>query len=721
MLIGSRSGWPPKLPPLWLIASFAAAACGGGAISDYPDAGDPTVEVDARRPGPGPFAVDDLTGRHGDGCGLPATAALALTPLSAPAAGIQPHAGPIRLPVASRPHPGAAVRPTSSRRGGQSAEPERVVLRLLLLTSTATEPAYTAAKAALDRLGVPHEVVVTTTTELDDDLFRDPDGTCLYQGVILTESSLPIFDENELAWVSTLDDQEWAALAAYEQACAAREVVWYAYPEPGIGMTEASTFTAEDTETAVLTSAGIARFGYLQADAAIPIRDAWGYRGQVIDPGATEVLATAEEGDALAVVHRRPDGTEVLAMTVDSSAYSLHAQLFELGVIRWLTGGRFAGLHRAYLTPQIDDVFLATEMWVPGVGQDPSTVFRMSAADADAHVAWQDELAVRLPAGSRFVSQLAFNGSGTLASEYPNTALVQALHDQQDQFEWINHTWTHTNMDAMARADAEAEMLDNCTLAASWSMPGFSCAEAVTPQISGLDNPDAVAGMIDAGVRLVVSDTSITAALNPENPGTNPSHNVGRRNPSDPRLFQVPRHPTNIFYNCSTPAEEVDLYNTLYGDFFAHELTYEEILEQEAVLGLHYLLAGDADPLMFHQANLRTWSDTEGTHSLYIDWIETVVARFTALVDLPILTLSISDAAALMQARERYDGCGAVALLVRDPAGDRIELSASARCTVPLTGLDAPWAGEVELYGGVPTTYIEVDPCAPVAVPLLEP
>jgi hypothetical protein len=373
MVFRFATGWLAELPVL-VSATVMLASC-GDAAREQPDAG---VRADAGRLGPGPFAVDDLADRHGDGCGLPSAAALALTELPAPGAGIQPHAGPVRLPAASRAHPGTAI-PGRSARGGGNAEPERVVMRLLLLTSTGSEPAYGAAKAALDRLGVPHQVVVTTETDLEDELFRDPDGTCLYQGVILTESSLPVHDPQQQTWVSTLSTQEWSALAAYEQACGAREAVWYAFPDAGFGMTSASNFTAEDTETAVLTGAGAARFSYLQPDATIPIADAWGYRGQILDPDVTEALVVNHRrrpragGGAPAAGRHRGPGHDRRLQRLQHPRPAARVWGDRLAHQAAASPGCVARTSRRRSTT----FFWPPNLWVPGAGQSEDTTYRI--------------------------------------------------------------------------------------------------------------------------------------------------------------------------------------------------------------------------------------------------------------------------------------------------------------------------------------------------------
>lgn len=679
-----------RLVPL----TFALAACGDN-LPDFGDAGvgggsdasEPVCErsrsaMEAARPLPTPLLVE----RYGK-------------------------ARPVALPVPrSELLPPLVTRPLRSvatPRGGDTARATR--LHVLLITPSEEAPSFQAAQAAFERMAVPYEVLVSTTDDLTDAVLYGDGESCRYAGVVLSNSNLVYYDGE--SYMSSLSDEEWDRLGNYEVLCNAREAVWYAYPSIEFGLVESGTFNHDSGVVAALTSAGQEHFPYLVPELNVAIEHVYGYRSVIADSDTTTPLVETTTGDVLAAIHTRPNGTEVLAMTADSGTFSQHSQLLEFGIIDWLSRGLFIGKRRAYLAPHIDDLFLETDLYSP---TDDPAVYRMTAADLADLRSWTSDLQTRLPSGSTFVTQMAFNGDGTQPSEYPDTSLADGMRAAEDEFYWINHTWDHANMDEMRSELAEVEIGRNCELAEDWQLSRWHCSEAVTPQVSGLDNPDAVAGMLAAGVRYVVSDTSITEELNAGNPGTNPSHNVGRRNPHDPALFQVPRYPTNIFFNCSNVAEEVGLYNQLYSEFWGKALTYQEILEVETDLALSYLLTYSVNPIMFHQANLRFWDN--GQHSLYTDWVDLLVERYTALVDLPILGLDMTAIATVMQEREALDRCGVE--VWRSADGTSLRLESTRACVVPITGLDAPAAGDVESYGGVPTTHVSLSECDSVDVSL---
>ena len=676
-----------RAPALGLAAiTLITAACGGG-DEDGPGAGGadaaPSCEerrAEAARPS---SFEDGLVRIHAGG----ATRAIALA---------APRSAPLP-PVTSRPARVLRRRPADA----PAASP--VGLRLLLITPTEDRPSYQAAAAALQRIAVPHDVLLSGTDALDSALLYDESGACRYTGLILSHDGLG-FDDGT-GWKSSLSEDEWALLADYEASCGAREVIWYARPSAELGLSETSEFDDAATETMTLTDAGASFFPYLVRDAAIPVALVFGYRAAVAEPETTQAFFETASGGVLAAVHTRADDTEVLAITVDSGTESVHSQLLEFGVVDWVTRGLFIGKRRIYLSPQIDDVFLKSALWTDGGGE---STYRMTADDVGHLLDWSGGLPARLPERSTFRIQLAFNGAGSQPALFPDQSLVTALRDAEDQFFWINHTWDHANLDGVDENTAQLEIAQNCDKAEEWDLTHFQCSEAVTPELTGLDNEDAVAGLLAAGVRHVVSDASKTETVDPDNPGSNPSPNAGRPNRHDPALLQIPRHPTSIFFDVSTVTEEVGLYNELYREYWGRDLTYDEIIDRDTELGLAYLLSYDVDPLMFHQANLRFWS-ADGWHSLYTDWMDRLVERFTALVNLPIVGLEMSDIATVMKERAALDACGVTATLSADRKS--IHLESVGACVVPITGLDAPDAGDVQHYGGVATTHVVLTGC----------
>ena len=588
----------------------------------------------------------------------------------------------------------------------------RITQKVLLLSATGEDSSFLAARDALDRIGVPYQALIATAQPITAALLTDEVDTCHFNSIIFSNAGLGYLHPITQTWESALTAADWELLADFELACDAREAVWYAWPSPDLGLTHASTFPYTEAVDGELRDPSF--FARVRPDAQIPYRNAAGYRAAIIDPQATTPLIEDVNGGVLLAVHTAADGRQALISTVDGSPYLTHSLLLEHDMLRWLTRGMFVGKKRAYLSAQIDDIFLDNDMWVAGVGNQGTVQFRISGADLDTFVDWQTAFQARLPAGSSFMTDMAFNGVGAIGV-YPDQTLTAAARRAGSRLTWLNHTWDHENMDAMSRADAEHEVASNCALARELRLSGFSCLDLVSPEVSGLSNLEALTGILDAGARYVVSDTSVTEAIRPDNPGTNPSFNVGRTNPLDGRLYHVPRHPTNIFYDVATPTNATDEYNAIYAAYYGRDLAYAEVIDKDSEFGLFYLLQGDIDPLMFHQANLADYGNSK---SLYGDWVEAVANKYLALSTTPIRSLALRDIGREMQARGKLDTCGAAATVVETTAGRTLELRTTAACTIPVTGLAAAAFGEVEHYAGDPTTSIVMPPSGLTTIPL---
>jgi len=613
-------------------------------------------------------------------------------------------------------HATEAERSRTSGSIARLAADRRITQKLLLIGVDGDEPSYLAAKAALDRIGVPYRALLAegpSAELLTSVTLTDNVSVCNYSGVVIANSGLGFWNPTGGAagigsWDSAFTQAEWQQLADFENACSARELVWYAWPGAEFGLAPISEFTHEAAVDARLTSAGQALFLRVKDAAVIPYRHAYGYRATIAPPvegstTTTTALVTDVDGAVLVATHVGADGRETLVSTVDASPYLTHSIVLEYDFVRWVTRGMFVGKKRTYLSPQIDDLFLDNNMWEIGVGNldNESSTFRITGADLTAFVAWQTARSANLPAGSSFNTDLAFNGIGTSTSLYPDATLLSAARAAGTKLTWLNHTWDHDNLDAVTRAKAKSEVAQSCSLARTLKLHRFNCNELVTPDMSGLQNTRAINGMLDAGVKWVVSDTSITDAVRPGFPGTNPSFNVGRYNPLNARLYQIPRHPTSIFYDTSTQETQVDAYRTRYPQFGG--ITYAELIDKDSEFGLHYMLTGDIDPLMFHQANLRDYGNGR---SLYADWVDASVAKYLAYSDAPVLTLRQSAIGTAMQARGKLDACGVTATIVESAGTRSLQLTTAQACTVPLTGVASPSSGLVEVYANEPTTAV---------------
>ncbi|MEP7054014.1 MAG: hypothetical protein ABI912_02040 [Actinomycetota bacterium] len=348
---------------------------------------------------------------------------------------------------------------------------------------------------AMDYLGVPYDTYKSTTKELCSggswrlDWAANPaatDTSCstgrvtswpgvaqatlwdggvhaYYQGVMQTNGTLSYVDANNVFISSALSANEWSALWTFEAQFGIRTVSANTYPTSDFGL----TYNGEDgaPSAAKWTSAAASLFPYVNIAGTLPIGNAYTYRATA-DPldTTTTVLLTDPVNNALAVVHTYPSqgNRQALALTFDSASYLVHGEVLGYGLVSWVTKGLFLGERHAYLSPQADDLFIANSIWqgqgdaVPtpcGTLPDAPSLpqYRITGGDFRAFVNWQNGR--DNPALSKlFRAEFPFNGEGTTPAYLAtlgitNDTLTPAVKANQAKFKFVNHTYTHQNLD----------------------------------------------------------------------------------------------------------------------------------------------------------------------------------------------------------------------------------------------------------------------------------
>jgi hypothetical protein len=585
-------------------------------------------------------------------------------------------------------------------------------MRLLVISANGAEPSLQAITTTLDYLGTPYTLHVASQAPgalTADRLSNGCHGK--YQAVIVATGLV------DNAWSGVLSATELQALRTYEAQFKARQVVWYTFPND-FGLTFTGTTVSTIGAPALrvaLTAAGKTMFSYINTGAKTPARplvieQAIAYLAQPEAGSATTPILTDAMGNTVAATTTSPDGREVLAMTFDSNAYSLQTMLFGYGIVNWATRGLFVGERKIYMSPQIDDVFIADDRWVEGtpctmVGQDRSPdvagpTVRMTGTDLVVAAAWQVAKNMQ-PTTAKLRMTMAMNGWGATGT-YPKDTLTPAARLVSPLFYWVSHTYDHPMLDGIGYAAAKAEFTMNNDVAAKLKLSNYSKTSLVTPNISGLRDADVMRAAYDAGVRYVVSDTSQVGQ-------NNPSPNIGIYNWVQPRILMIPRLPVNLFYNVATPADWMSEYNCMYRGFFGKDLTYAEILDFNSNQLLPYLLRGQNNPLMFHQPNLVAY---DGRHSLLSDLLDTTLAKYNGYFTLPIVSPTMDALGKSIEARMKLQSAQVTATL---QPGASLTLTSNADVTVPITGLAISGA---ETYGGQPIARVSVKAGLPLTVPL---
>jgi hypothetical protein len=564
---------------------------------------------------------------------------------------------------------GSQARPERSPAHGSRAG-QRVDLRVLLLSADAEQPAFRAWEAALDREGVPYHAIVARRGHPPIDarmLAAGPDHA-RYQAVIVAVGGLPAFDGTR--YVSALTAEEWAALADFERDFGIRRIVGFAYPSALYGLSAPASSGATPDLVGTVTTAGRAVFDELRG--AVPVDpDAYGHLATPTDGFTT--LVEGPKGSALVGIHTHADGREEMVCTIDGNAAMIHVQLLRHGMLRWATRGVYLGHQRQYLGLQIDDIFLSDDSWDPASAGTVPVEIRMTREDVEAAVRWSRATGLRL--------DMCFNGHG---AQQPDD-LTAALLEHRAQFGWINHTFSHLVLDELDADTLRAEIGRNVEFARAAGLP-VDEAELVTGNHSGLANGDLPGALADTHVRWIAEDNSRDRVQRTIGPART-----------------VPRHPTNMYFNVSTRAAQLDEYHHLFMARIARAAeattptrlapatTWERFVELEAKTVLDHVLANDPRPHYLHQSNLT------GDRMLY-DLVDAVLDRHRELfcVELTQPTLAETGAELARQAAWQdalHDGSVTAFLL-----DGELHLASTEPVQIPVTGALRP-AGDDETSG----------------------
>lgn len=651
-----------------------------------------------------------------------------------------------------------------------TATAKSVGLKLLVISAEGTLPSYLATVSILDQIGVPYDKIVLkgpnqTALQMVAGTLSDSAGNGNYQGIILETGDLAAL--NAGTYPSAMTTAQWAMLRQYQFAYGVRSATMYTRPASTVDVNGAPldltyglvpgtsrstndfTIPADTPVTATFTPAGVGFFNYLNTSTPVIIKNAFTYLSTPVAGPQTVPLLTATEGGttyAIASTYTR-DGWENMAISADGNPELTHTLLLGYGVVNWVTRGVFLGERKIYMSAQPDDVFIPDELWDPVTKatpvDNPAFRHRNDATDYNSLAVWQDGLRASAQT-SAFRLELPFNGVGynTADAAYLNNGeltdtLSPAVRANPNAFRWINHTWDHTSLNPTDPSDPgfATPTLQSITNQLTWNHevatgvrsgnPSTASSKVtfglysknafVQPDISGLENPVFWQAAQNFGLRYILMDTSKPySSFNPPRATVSGiSPNTGFRSsldtfmPGNPRILIIPRYPTNLFYNVSTPAEWVSEYNHFYetlppsqgGIGFAS--SYQQILEREAEVLVRYMLKFNANSWMFHAANLRDYNGmVAGNNSLLSDLLDTVASKYKAMYSLPVLSPSQAEIGQIMEARMAYNAAIAGGLKGRIVFGSvaTIELTNSSGVPVvaPLTGVNVSGT----TYGG---------------------
>jgi peptidoglycan/xylan/chitin deacetylase (PgdA/CDA1 family) len=391
-------------------------------------------------------------------------------------------------------------------------------------------------------------------------------------------------------------------------------------------------------------------------------------------------LLVDDAGAVYAATRTYPDGREALALTFSQSPTSLPSLQLAYGVVSWVTRGLFVGERHVYVAPQIDDFFLASAIY-PMAG-----TYRITADDLQAFTNWQAARQAE-PLTAQFRAAFAFNAFG--AKPPGRDGLTDKALALGPTFAWINHTWDHAEMDAMSYADAFSELSQNNQYGVGSGLGRFSPENLVTPSMTGLRNAEVMRAAYDVGIRQVISDGSAPCQDNPS-PNAGLLQRAGAHAAADPAARDRALLQRLATVRMGRGVRDAALGERDHG---------RGIVDHESTEQLRFLLRGESDPWMFHQANLR---DLGGGRSLLTMYLDAVLAKYAARATFPIVSPTMDELAQKMKARMAFDAAGVTASI--EPGG-KLTVQVAHAATIPVTGLCTPTA---EAYAGQQISYLQL-------------
>ena len=657
-----------------------------------------------------------------------------------------------------------------------------VKLRILVISTgdIAEDLGLAYIKPVLEEIGVQYRVLNADTQDLTAAMLastsagtacKAEDPGCLgnYNGIILTDTDLdPDFTP-----------AEWDILHNYQKNFGVRQAVlsgWpatYSDPQPphGVyldyGLVYSSSGNDYEAQWTVPAAYSKEVFEYVNranplpitdfAFAANPRNDASSLRDGSIP--SVEPLLRTRNGEALISIVRymMPSRTtpvrEVMISTITHAPFLFHSKVLAYEFVNWVTQGVFVGGRRVHMAAHSDDLFLANSLWDPALKRvNPANTYRLKGDDINNAVSKQIAFRAAHPVAGTFKLDFAFNGSGATvdpkalipAANLTEDLVVAAVVANKTHFRFINHTYTHADMDkAPIPTDVPCDYSTFTTVAAIqaeitknrkvWGLLGLpeesqnnrvlvsgkhsglkdpKCTDdpALHPELfnvqaddvpldKGGANPLFLEAAANTGVRYLASDSSQR--------GQNVEQYIAQyEDGSQMDRLMLPRWPTNIFYNVKNPSQLEDEYNYIYNGRFVNAgqnpcetpgavcspRNYAEILMDEADIALRHMLTFNKWPHFFHQANLAKYDENGNT--LQFDWLNAVFKEYERVLTLPVENYPyylIGD-----YTQESLNAKSATIQATWNRTTNQVILSADkAVPSLPVTGLSGG-----DLYGG---------------------
>jgi hypothetical protein len=554
---------------------------------------------------------------------------------------------------------------------GTRAAAAQIELRVLIVAvgDVAVDEGRAAAERLLDTLGVPYEVLDSSTEDLTAAFLSDGERG-RFNGVLLTDSETFLPDGG-----TGFDAAEFGILHDYERTNGVREAVLSGFPvtDAALGLDYGmQDVLAGDSAVGQWQgrAGGTEIFEYVNTQNPLET-EGFAFEGLPGDgsqgPTVEPLLVDADNPEyTLVSVLRYPDGREVLLSTLTQATFFTHTNVLAYEFLNFATSGLFLGARHTYLTVHNDDLFLPDDVWDPetNANSNEAASYRLTGPEVAVVANAQRLFREDHPLAPDLSIELAFNGEGANLDD----ELTQAIVANGDQFGFINHTFSALQMDwvcddpdndiGCTRTDYTTAFNDIQRNADVWQSLGLPEPERalevlLTDSHSGLsdrqgtlDEADdipfpegfnAALGFAaeDLGIRVLASDASA------------PNQDLIQRVPGH-ELVLLPRYPTGLFYNATDPTQLVSEFNYIFHDSYAEDaidpcsvsdalcetVDYAGLLDREASVTFEHISSYEPFPHYFHQTNLHVYDDRGSI--LQFDWLNAVLQRYELYFKLPL-------------------------------------------------------------------------------------
>lgn len=179
--------------------------------------------------------------------------------------------------------------------------------------------------------------------------------------------------EYSTGFFSALTTQQWNTLYSYQTAFGIRMVRLDVYPGPDFGTTTAIAGAGccdSGVEQLIsFTNSDAFPTAGLKLGATMNTQGLWHYPATITNSTTTTEIAKfgpggSFSGDTTAAVINNFDGRQQMVFfTSWATSWNPTSNFLQHAWIHWVTRGLYVGFRRLYLSTQVDDVFLGTELY----------------------------------------------------------------------------------------------------------------------------------------------------------------------------------------------------------------------------------------------------------------------------------------------------------------------------------------------------------------------